>query len=143
MDRDDRVETLSEAECLRLLSTVPVGRVVYTEHALPAVLPLSFDLAPDGRLLLAVRRDSTTARGLDGTVVAFQADRLDPVTRTGWSVLVHGRADLLRDPEQIRRALRSGLRPWVGDPDPLFVALVPELVTGRRLLPAGRTVTRF
>ncbi|MEU6238717.1 pyridoxamine 5'-phosphate oxidase family protein [Kitasatospora sp. NPDC047058] len=142
MDRDDRVETLGEAECLRLLSTVPVGRVVYTEHALPAVLPVAFEVAPDGRLLLAVRRGSTTARALDGTVVAFQADELDLVTRTGWSVLVHGRAEVVREPEQVRQALRSGLRPWVGDPDPLFIALVPELVSGRYLLPAGRTVQR-
>ncbi|WP_327682920.1 pyridoxamine 5'-phosphate oxidase family protein [Kitasatospora sp. NBC_00458] len=142
MDRDDQLEALSEAACLRLLSTVPVGRVVYTEHALPAVLPVSFEVTRDGRLLLAVRRDSATARCLDGTVVAFQADQLDPVTRTGWSVLVHGRADLVREPEQVRRALRSGLRPWVGDPDPLFVSLVPELVSGRRLLPAGRSVQR-
>ncbi|WP_405362414.1 pyridoxamine 5'-phosphate oxidase family protein [Kitasatospora sp. NBC_00085] len=142
MDRDERVEPLSEAECLRLLSTVPVGRVVYTEHALPAVLPVSFEVAADGRLLLAVRRGSTTARGLDGTVVAFQADRLDPVTRTGWSVLVHGRADVVREPEQVRLALRSELWPWTGDPEPLFVALVPELVSGRQLLPAGRTAQR-
>ncbi|MET9181599.1 pyridoxamine 5'-phosphate oxidase family protein [Kitasatospora aureofaciens] len=137
MEREDGVETLSEAECLRLLSTVPVGRVVYTEHALPAVLPVSFEVL-DGRLVLAVRRGSATARGLDGTVVAFQADLLDPVTRTGWSVLVHGRADAVRDPEQVRRVLRSGLRPWVGDPEPLFVALVPELVSGRRLFPTGQ-----
>lgn len=143
MDRDDRVETLGEAECLRLLGTVPVGRVVYTEHALPAVLPVAFETAPDGRLLLAVRRDSSTARALDGTVVAFQADVLDPVTRTGWSVLVHGRADVLRDAEQVRRALRSGLRPWVGDPDPMFVTVAPELVGGRRLLPHGRAVQRY
>ncbi|MGW6912456.1 pyridoxamine 5'-phosphate oxidase family protein [Kitasatospora sp. NPDC054939] len=142
MDRDDRVEPLGEDECLRLLSTVPVGRVVYTEHALPAVLPVSFEVDRDGRLVLAVRRDSATARALDGTVVAFQADVLDPVTRTGWSVLVHGRADVLRDPEQYRRAMRSGLRPWVGDPDPMFVVVVPELVSGRRLLPLGRTVQR-
>ncbi|MED7949516.1 pyridoxamine 5'-phosphate oxidase family protein [Streptomyces sp. BE20] len=142
MDRDDQLEALTEAACLRLLSTVPVGRVVYTEHALPAVLPVSFDVTPDGRLLLAVRRGSATARCLDGTVVAFQADRLDPVTRTGWSVLVHGRADLVREPEQVRRALRSGLRPWVGDSDPLFVSLVPELVSGRRLLRSGRSVQR-
>ncbi|MGA5821879.1 pyridoxamine 5'-phosphate oxidase family protein [Kitasatospora sp. NPDC094028] len=137
MEREDRVETLGEAECLRLLSTVPVGRVVYTEHALPAVLPVSFEVL-DGLLVLAVRRGSATARGLDGTVVAFQADLLDPVTRTGWSVLVHGRADVLRDPATVRRVLRSGLRPWVGDPEPLFVGLVPELVSGRRLFPTGR-----
>ncbi|WP_031066857.1 pyridoxamine 5'-phosphate oxidase family protein [Streptomyces sp. NRRL WC-3742] len=137
MEREDRVETLSEAECLRLLSTVPVGRVVYTEHALPAVLPVSFEVL-DGRLVLALRRDCGTARGLDGTVVAFQADLLDPVTRTGWSVLVHGRADVLRGAEQVERVRRSGLRPWVGGSSPVFVSLVPELVSGRRLFPAGR-----
>ncbi|MFI6152562.1 pyridoxamine 5'-phosphate oxidase family protein [Kitasatospora sp. NPDC051170] len=136
MEREDRTETLSEAECLRLLSTVPVGRVVYTEHALPAVLPVSFEVL-DGRLVLALRRDSGTARGLDGTVVAFQADLLDPVTRTGWSVLVHGRADVLRGTEQVERVRRSGLRPWVGGTSPVFVSLVPELVSGRRLFPAG------
>ncbi len=140
MDRDDELEELGAEACLRLLSTVPVGRVVYTEHALPAVLPVAFDVTPDGRLLLAVRRGSATARGLDGTVVAFQADRVDPVTRSGWSVLVHGRADILRDPEQILRALRSGLRSWVGEPDPMFVALVPELISGRRLSATGRPV---
>ncbi|MEV6979367.1 pyridoxamine 5'-phosphate oxidase family protein [Kitasatospora sp. NPDC093806] len=142
MDRDDQLEDLGEAACLRLLSTVPVGRVVYTEHALPAVLPVAFDVTPDGRLLLAVRRGGATTRGLDGTVVAFQADQLDPVTRTGWSVLVHGRAEVVREPDQVRRALRSGLRPWVGDPDPMFVSLLPELISGRRLLPAGCSVQR-
>ncbi|MFC5663269.1 pyridoxamine 5'-phosphate oxidase family protein [Kitasatospora misakiensis] len=140
MDRDDEPEELGAEACLRLLSTVPVGRVVYTEHALPAVLPVAFEVAPDGRLLLAVRRGSATARRLDGTVVAFQADRLDPDTRSGWSVLVHGRADILRDPEQILRALRSGLRSWVGEPDPVFVALAPELISGRRISAAGRPV---
>ncbi|MFE6872448.1 pyridoxamine 5'-phosphate oxidase family protein [Kitasatospora sp. NPDC057692] len=140
MDRDDQLEELGADTCLRLLSTVPVGRVVYTEHALPAVLPVSFEVAPDGRLLLAVRRGSATARGLDGTVVAFQADQLDPVTRSGWSVLVHGRADVLRDPELLRRALRSGLRPWVDDPEPMVVSLVPELISGRRLTASGRPV---
>ncbi|CAN3984184.1 pyridoxamine 5'-phosphate oxidase family protein [Kitasatospora purpeofusca] len=144
MDRvdelDDEPEELGAEACLRLLSTVPVGRVVYTEHALPAVLPVSFEVVPDGRLLLAVRRDSATARGLDGTVVAFQADLLDPLTRSGWSVLVHGRADILRDPEQILGALGSGLRPWTEESDPMFVAVVPELISGRRLSASGHPV---
>lgn len=32
------------AECLSLLRTVPVGRIVFTECALPAIQPVNFTL---------------------------------------------------------------------------------------------------
>ncbi|MFJ8042023.1 pyridoxamine 5'-phosphate oxidase family protein [Kitasatospora sp. NPDC096147] len=138
MERDERVATLGEAECLRLLGTVPIGRVVYTEHALPAVLPVAFTVAPDGGLILGLRAGTTVTRALDGTVAAFQADQLDPVTRTGWSVLVRGRAEVIRD-ETARRALRrTGPLPWIGGQDPVFVRIAPELVSGRRVHPTDR-----
>ncbi|WP_280697343.1 pyridoxamine 5'-phosphate oxidase family protein [Kitasatospora sp. GP82] len=140
MDRDKRVETLSEAECLHLLSTVPIGRVVYTEHALPAVLPVAFEVTTDGRLMLALRAGHTVPRALDGTVAAFQGDQLDAVTRTGWSVLVHGRAEVVRDPVLREHLLHTGPRPWVTGQEQLFVTITPELLSGRRLLPAGRAV---
>ncbi|MEV4611244.1 pyridoxamine 5'-phosphate oxidase family protein [Kitasatospora sp. NPDC049258] len=138
MDRDDRVEKLGEAECRRLLTTVPVGRVVYTAHALPAVLPVAFEVATDGRLVLALRAGGTVSRALDGTVAAFQADQLDPATRTGWSVLVRGRAEVVRDPARYGAILAGGLAPWVRGGAPMYVSLTPELVTGHRVLPPAR-----
>ncbi|MGW4804920.1 pyridoxamine 5'-phosphate oxidase family protein [Kitasatospora sp. NPDC004272] len=135
MDRDDRVETLSEAECLRLLGTVPLGRVVYTEHALPAVLPVAFRVAADGRLILALRTGTRVARALDGTVAAFQVDDFDRAGRCGWSVLVHGRAEVVRDTGERALLHSGGLRPWIPDPGPEYVAISPELVSGRRILP--------
>jgi nitroimidazol reductase NimA-like FMN-containing flavoprotein (pyridoxamine 5'-phosphate oxidase superfamily) len=131
MEFEDPVDELTEAECHRLLATVPVGRVVYTEHALPAVLPVAFEVAADGRLVLALRADGAAARALDGTVAAFQTDRLDPATRTGWSVLVHGRAEVVRG--EPAHALRCGDGPRAGGPRAVYVTLTPELVGGRRL----------
>jgi len=139
MEPDDGVETLSEAQCRRLLGSVPVGRVVYTEHALPAVLPVAFEVASDGLLVLALRAGSSVIRALDGTVAAFQADQLDTVSRTGWSVLVHGRAEVVRDQDRYARLLSSGPRPWVTGREPAFVVITPELISGRRLQPTGRT----
>ncbi|MCX4745249.1 pyridoxamine 5'-phosphate oxidase family protein [Kitasatospora sp. NBC_01287] len=133
MDRVDRIEDLSEAECLRLLSTVPIGRVVYTEHALLRVLPVPFHLGADGRLALAMLPGGSPARALDGTVAAFQADHLDEAARTGWSVLVHGPAALVRDREQHAELLRTGPRLWLAGQEPMFVRLTAELVSGRRL----------
>ncbi|WP_329570199.1 pyridoxamine 5'-phosphate oxidase family protein [Kitasatospora sp. NBC_01266] len=137
MDLVDRIEDLSEAECLRLLSTVPIGRVVYTEHALLRVLPVPFTLAADGRLALAMLPVSSLARALDGTVAAFQADHLDAQGRTGWSVVVHGPVELVRDAERRAALLRDGPRLWVTDQEPMFVLLSAELVSGRRLSPPG------
>ncbi|MDH6139690.1 MULTISPECIES: pyridoxamine 5'-phosphate oxidase family protein [Kitasatospora] len=133
MDRVDRIEDLGEAECLRLLSTVPIGRVVYTEHALLRVVPVEFQLEADGRLLLALVPDGAAARALHGAVTVFQADRLDEASRTGWSVVVHGRAEVVRDPAVHARLLRTGPRPWASTAEPLFVRLTTDLVTGRRL----------
>ncbi|GAA1230104.1 pyridoxamine 5'-phosphate oxidase family protein [Kitasatospora nipponensis] len=135
MDRVDRIEDLGEAESLRLLSTVPIGRVVYTEHALLRVLPAAFEVGADGRLVLALLPVDNLARALDGTVAAFQADRLEESSRSGWSVVVHGRAALVRDPAAHAALLHAGPRLWTIEREPMFVRLAVELVTGRRLLP--------
>jgi nitroimidazol reductase NimA-like FMN-containing flavoprotein (pyridoxamine 5'-phosphate oxidase superfamily) len=37
-----RLETLDRDECLRLLATVPVGRIGLSIGALPAILPVNF-----------------------------------------------------------------------------------------------------
>ncbi|MFI9272698.1 pyridoxamine 5'-phosphate oxidase family protein [Kitasatospora sp. NPDC052896] len=131
MDHPDRIEDLSEADCLRLLATVPIGRVVYTEHALPAVLPVVFRLDPDGRLVLALLPDPGRSRALDGTVIAFQADHLDAAGGTGWSVLAHGRAEVLRDPARRHALLSTGPRLWLTEREPMFVLFTPELLAGR------------
>ncbi|GAA1947507.1 pyridoxamine 5'-phosphate oxidase family protein [Kitasatospora viridis] len=133
MDRVDRIEELSEAECLRLLSTVPIGRVVYTEHALLRVVPVPFRVEADRRLLLVLPPDPVAARTLHGAVAAFQADRLDAPRRAGWSVVLHGRAEVVREPV----APAELPRPWLEGAEPLVVRLTAELVTGRRLSRKG------
>jgi nitroimidazol reductase NimA-like FMN-containing flavoprotein (pyridoxamine 5'-phosphate oxidase superfamily) len=137
----DRIEDLGEAECLRLLRTVPVGRVVYTEHALLQVVPVEFQVEADGRLLLGLAKDGAAARALHGAVTAFQADRLDRSSRSGWSVLVHGQAEVVRDPAVHARLLRTGPRPWASEAEPLFVRLTADLVSGRRLRGAALPIS--
>jgi hypothetical protein len=106
---------------------------VYTEHALLRVVPVEFQVEAGGRLLLGLVPDDTAARALHGAVTAFEADRLERAGRTGWSVVVHGRAEVVRDPAEHTRLLRTGPRLWASPAEPLFVRLTADLVTGRRL----------
>lgn len=62
---------------------MPVGRVVYTRQALPAVLPINFSLDMDASILLRTSPDSDLVRAIDGVVVAFEADEFDATARSG------------------------------------------------------------
>ena len=60
---------LGRGESLRLLATVPVGRLIFTVNALPAVRPMNFAVV-DGLIVLRTAADSMTARRVDGAIVA-------------------------------------------------------------------------
>ncbi|MFJ4186710.1 pyridoxamine 5'-phosphate oxidase family protein [Kitasatospora sp. NPDC089509] len=109
---------LDRSRALELLRRAPVGRVVYTVGALPAVLPVSFRLAPGG-VLVAASAESELARAVDGAVIAFEADEVDGRDGSGWFVTVLGRA-------QVRPVA-------AGAPDAVRIRIRPELVIGRRL----------
>jgi uncharacterized protein len=76
-------------KCLALLATVPIGRVVHTHRALPAITPVTFVL--DGEDV-AIRPAGPLAVAVGGAVVAFEADNVDPDTGAGWAVTVVGPA---------------------------------------------------
>jgi nitroimidazol reductase NimA-like FMN-containing flavoprotein (pyridoxamine 5'-phosphate oxidase superfamily) len=136
---NDGFRDLGREECLRLLATAPVGRVVHTRHALPAVLPVNFSLETDGAVLVRTSAHSELARAVDGAVVAFEADQVDAADQSGWSVVVTGHAHVVTDPAEHERLTATGHRSWVPAPAEVFVRIDPELVTGRVLVP-GRSM---
>ena len=124
---------LDEAEALRLLASVDYGRVVFTVNALPAIRPVNH-LLDDGRIIIRTRLTSaisSRARSADSVVVAYEADDINPQTRTGWSVVVTGRAHTVTDPGEVAR-YEQLLHPWVNHASTV-VAIEPEFITGFRI----------
>jgi uncharacterized protein len=126
------LEDLSRAECLRLLATVWIGRICYTRQALPAVEPVNFALH-NGAIVIRTDAGGKLAAATDHTVVAFQADDLDPILRSGWSVTVVGRSEEVTDAVDIARLGEVGLELWAPGTRDRFIRVVPAIVTGRRL----------
>ncbi|WP_314225035.1 pyridoxamine 5'-phosphate oxidase family protein [Streptomyces zaehneri] len=139
MYANDGFRELDRQECVRLLGTVPVGRVVHTRQALPAVLPVNFCLDGDDAILLRTSATSELVGAIDGAVVAFEADSVDAAAHSGWSVVVTGTATLITDPAEHSRLLSAGPRSWAPAPREVFVRIDPQLVTGRELV-GGHTL---
>ena len=127
------LEVLSEEECLRLLTKVPVGRIVYTDRALPAIQPVNFVV--DGHtVVIRTAQRSRLAVAATGTVVAFEVDEFtDGPDRTGWSVVAVGRAGEV-PPEDLPAVQRLGLRPWVPGTRDYYLRVTVEVISGRRLV---------
>jgi nitroimidazol reductase NimA-like FMN-containing flavoprotein (pyridoxamine 5'-phosphate oxidase superfamily) len=126
------IEELHEPECFRLLSTVAVGRVALTRHALPVILPVNFTV--DGQtIVLRTGPGSVLAAARDGVVVAFEADELDPRLEAGWSVLVTGTMREITGASELLRVNRLHLFPWAGGDRPFYVRITPGIVSGRRV----------
>ena len=130
------LEVIGLDECLTLLASRPYGRLAYLDAGAPAIVPVNHLV--DGQ--------SIVIRSLDGgklgaaifeRPVAFQLDDLDFTTRTGWSVLVSGRAEIVEDADAAGYekwldswAVREGARTT-------WVRIIADEVSGRRLGPAA------
>jgi nitroimidazol reductase NimA-like FMN-containing flavoprotein (pyridoxamine 5'-phosphate oxidase superfamily) len=130
----DRLQPLTRDECLELLSQKRLGRVAFTERALPAIRPVNYTLV--GHQLVLRTQVEGLGRRLDGQIVAFEVDEIDVEQATGWSVVVTGTARLLRSPGELMRQAMVPLVTLAGEGHDARVCIVPGEITGRRIRPA-------
>ncbi len=127
------VEVLGRNECLELLGRSSIGRVAVSIGAVPAVFPVNFAVL-DNAIVFRTSNGTKLDAAMRNSVVAFEVDDFDPLYHEGWSVLVVGVADELRDPELLDTAERLPLVAWADGPHEHLVAIEPELVSGRRIV---------
>jgi nitroimidazol reductase NimA-like FMN-containing flavoprotein (pyridoxamine 5'-phosphate oxidase superfamily) len=128
-----RSTELRRAECLAVLATVAVGRIVYTEHALPTVQPVSFFL-DDEEAICRTGGQQRIAAAVDRSVVAFQADEINAADHVGWSVCGVGEAYAVVDP--VRLADLPGRVPqsWHPACNSPMISVPLQRLTGNRVL---------
>ena len=123
------LEVLNRADCLQLLRTASLGRIGITAGALPTILPINFRV--DGeRILFRTGVGTKLDAATRGTVVAFEADDIDPMYHSGWSVVVTGVAREVDDPDD--HAIYTTPR-WAPAKDERLVEVSIDEISGRRL----------
>lgn len=131
------LETLPFDTCLRLLSSVPLGRIGFYADGEVVMLPVNH--AVDGQdVVFQAAGGSKLTAAEQQELVAFEADDYDERTRAGWSVLVTGRAAVVYDEAETQRLGLLGLLPWAcGVEHPFWIRIRPTSVTGRRIPGTG------
>lgn len=131
------LEILPFDVCLRLLAAVPVGRVSF--HADGEIIVLPVNHVVDGQdPVFRTARGSKLSAAEGQDLVAFEADGYDERTKSGWSVLVNGRAHAVYDEAEIQRLSRFGLHPWAAAVDrPFWIRIRPTSISGRQTPGAG------
>ena len=127
---------LTRAECLHLLATGSIGRVAVTIGApsRPVIRPVNyvFDTVSQSVVFRSTPGSKLYAL-LHSTTACFEADDIDVAARTGWSVIIQGVTEPVRDATELRRLGRLALHSWVAGPESQLIRIRARTVSGRRV----------
>ncbi len=130
---------------LERLAATAIGRLAYQRpDGTPHVVPVHFATLTGPTATSTLGSGDLVIRSLDGPKVeaarqgqpaCLEVDHLDLEARTGWSVVVHGRLELLSDADTLEAAWAAHPDPWVEGAHGHWVRLIPDDVGGRDLMP--------
>jgi len=128
---------LKRDECIDLLVSAKIGRLAVSPpdwRTPPVIRPVTFvfDRGSQSIVFRTSRGSKFTALLLSGQA-AFETDGVDPERRTGWSVIVQGPVEEVKNAADIHRLERLGLSPWAPGELPHWIRLRAAVVSGRRI----------
>jgi nitroimidazol reductase NimA-like FMN-containing flavoprotein (pyridoxamine 5'-phosphate oxidase superfamily) len=140
---DTEMIELSRDECLRLLASQTFGRVaVNLGSGPPVVRPVNYAFDERSQSVVFRTADGSKFHALlQAAQAAFEVDRVEGASRTGWSVIVQGVTNEVTDPSDIRRLECLGLWPWAPGHKPRWVHVRAWTVSGRRIVVASDSVS--
>lgn len=126
------IEVLSFLQCEELLERGTVGRVGMLVAGEPVILPVNYRYVRGSVVFRTALGEKSDAAAMERPM-AFEIDDWDAARETGWSVLVKGTAhEVAGDDRAVVAA--STLRPWARAVErDVWVRIVPNEITGRRL----------
>jgi len=125
-------EKLTPAECRRLIAPGGIGRIAFCTVSGPVVLPVNFTVI--GPSIVVRTNPGTLIEAHGDERAAFEVDHVDEVLRQGWSVLVLGQAHRVLQSGELRHVREEAtVLPWAGGDRNVYVRIVPDQITGRRI----------
>jgi uncharacterized protein len=123
---------LPRRRCVDLLGEHTVGRIAWQAADGPQLYPVSYAWCED-RVVFRTSPYGALSELVRSTEVVFEIDELDHRRRTGWSIVVKGRASAIAAPERLAEMEVTGRSvPWAEGTRDLVIGVTPHQITGRR-----------
>lgn len=139
-DDGTEIERLDVTQCWALLAERPVGRVGVIVGGAAEIYPVNYIVDRTSAVIPTILFRTDPGTKLAGLAqsprISFEVDDLDPTDHTGWSIVVKGRAQQIRemvDPDERHRIEQIPLHHWYEGAKRHTIRLVPSEVTGRRI----------
>jgi uncharacterized protein len=135
-ERHPELQVLTTEECYRLLATQQIGRLGVNAEHYPLIFPVNYAL--DHGVIVIRMGAGTKLAATHHANVTFEVDDIDQRTRSGWSVLVRGRAEKITPTPHdgfVARTQAAGVAPWAPGEHGYRVRLTPHGISGRRIVP--------
>jgi len=129
-----RLEIVSSAECVRLLRSVTLGRLVYTFGGLPAIRLVNF-VVDDDTIVFSTGPGDKLLAAERGDLVAFEADEVDSELHIGWTVTAIGHLSVVSPDESAELRRMLPIHSWLPMDEPRLIRIGVEMLQGRRLVP--------
>jgi nitroimidazol reductase NimA-like FMN-containing flavoprotein (pyridoxamine 5'-phosphate oxidase superfamily) len=134
-----RLAELERDECVQLLALTRFGRLAVSPadwRTPPVIRPVTyvFDRSSQSIVFRSARGSKFTALLLSGQA-AFEIDGIEPAAETGWSVIVQGPIEEIKNAAEIRRLEQLDLHPWAPGEKPHWIRIRADVVSGRRIAP--------
>jgi uncharacterized protein len=122
------LQLIDEAECRLLLHSRTLGRIGLHVADQLAILPVYYAVM-DHDIVFRTAPGTKLDAAVLATRVVFEVDNASP----GWSVLVRGHAQQLRNADDVTHARTLLGHDWPAGEREQYVRIVTEQITGRRL----------
>jgi len=123
---------LTQSECIHLLET-SLGRLAWQAADSQQIRPINYAFR-SGAVYFRTSPEGILSELVRPTDVALEVDDLDQHKRTGWSIIVYGRARAVAAPtEVLEQSEIHNLVPWAPGVRDLFIQITPSRITGRLL----------
>lgn len=124
---------LSVEDCVAMLSSSTIGRIVFVDGEQPLALPVNYAWF-EGSVVFRTGEGQKLHAATVGQTVAFEVDSIDEAAHTGWSVILKGTAREVSDWAEQEQLEQLAVRPWQRQPWRRgWVRIDPIEVTGRKL----------
>lgn len=131
-DNESPVTIIPEESCWGYLASQEVGRLGVSSHDVPEIFPLNYYVDGESVIFRSAEGSKMDQLAVNNNVVLEVDGWTDD---GGWSVMVKGTAERITDPEELARARKAPLLPWIGTAKTIFVRVLPTIgISGRHFV---------